>query len=117
MRWSLPACSLLKPGSKVEPPAAAHTVGTGFPAALRPSGAGALHSSYSCGGQKFTYRSEKLAMRACMNCSLGTGTKGLLDYFTCYNEAGKQFLAGGTFGKGETKHGKTCLEEYSTIYL
>ena len=35
------ACPLLEPGSKAEPPAVARTVGTGFSAALRPSGAGA----------------------------------------------------------------------------
>ena len=41
MRWSLPACPLPEPGSWVGTARVAHTVGTDFPAALRPSGAGA----------------------------------------------------------------------------
>ena len=41
MRWSLPACPLLEPGSWIGTPRVAHTVGTDFPAALRPCGAGA----------------------------------------------------------------------------
>ena len=36
------ACPLLELGSKAEPPTVARTVGTSFPAALRPYGAGAL---------------------------------------------------------------------------